>query len=163
MKVGDCVEVSHLGDDTTHLLQLKALWSEPTQTRTRMQALGQYFYRAEVGVIPCSRSASYYAAVFLLHICVTDEPWARYRVCGTAFSVQCCGKFATCLSTYVALSVPAMQRSGCSTLLQSGMTCNRVRMVGSTVCVCVCVVHRIHAYKPDFQSMRYSVQTSKRQ
>lgn len=75
MKVGDCVEVSHLGDDTTHLLQLKALWSEPTQTRTRMQALGQYFYRAEVGCIPSLFTTSLVLccnAVFSIHMLSTN-------------------------------------------------------------------------------------------
>ena len=67
VKVGDCVEVSHLGDDSTHLLQLKALWSEPTQTRPRMQALGQYFYRAEVAMISCSTLHYYYTTLLLRH------------------------------------------------------------------------------------------------
>ena len=68
VQVGHCVEVKHLGDDSTHLLQLKALWSEPTQTRPRMQALGQYFYRAEVAIISCSTlHCSYIAMSFGMH------------------------------------------------------------------------------------------------
>lgn len=112
VKVGDCVEVGHLGDDATRLLQLKALWSEPTQTRSRMQALGQYFYRAEVAI-----SSSSHCIVFTLqrhfgvHIgltmwqVVTSYPVA---VNSTALWLQAYGHLFACRSMYVAQSAVAV-------------------------------------------------------
>lgn len=110
MKVGDCVEVSHLGDDSTHLLQLKALWSEPTQTRSRMQALGQYFYRAEVAMIPSSH------CILLTLLCrfgihTWSTTWhvvTNYSVNSTALLLQAGGHLFACRSIYVAQSAAAV-------------------------------------------------------
>ena len=52
VRVGEFVELSPMpGDDFTRLVQVKALWSEPTQARHRLLACCQRFYRAPVGTI----------------------------------------------------------------------------------------------------------------
>ena len=49
MKVGDFVELSPVpGEDLNRLVQVAALWSEPTQARHRMLASCHRFYRASV-------------------------------------------------------------------------------------------------------------------
>ena len=45
----DCVELRPEADDElTRVVQIKALWSEPTQARTRMLAFCTRFYRLQV-------------------------------------------------------------------------------------------------------------------
>jgi len=49
VKVGDFVELSPVpGEDLNRLVQVAALWSEPTQARQRMLASCHRFYRASV-------------------------------------------------------------------------------------------------------------------
>ena len=49
VRVGDFVELSPMpGDDFTRLVQVKALWSEPTQGPHRLLACCHRFYRAPV-------------------------------------------------------------------------------------------------------------------
>ena len=49
IRVGAFVELSpEPGEDFTRLVQLRALWSEPTQARSRMLAFCRRFYRAQV-------------------------------------------------------------------------------------------------------------------
>ena len=49
VKVGDFVELSPVpGEDLNRLVQVAALWSEPTQARHRMLASCHRFYRASV-------------------------------------------------------------------------------------------------------------------
>lgn len=53
VEVGDFVELSPVpGEDLTRLVQVAALWSEPTQARQRMLASCHRFYRASVCPIP---------------------------------------------------------------------------------------------------------------
>lgn len=53
VRVGDFVELSPMaGDDCTRLVQVKALWSEPTQARQRMLARCLRFYRPAVLLLP---------------------------------------------------------------------------------------------------------------
>ena len=53
IRVGGFVELSpEPGEDFTRLVQLKALWSEPTQARPRMLACCSRFYRAQVLIRP---------------------------------------------------------------------------------------------------------------
>lgn len=162
VKVGDCVEVKHLGDDATHLLQLKALWSEPTQTRSRMQALGQYFYRAEVAMIRCST----------LHFSQTVTPfWHMYLVDHLA----CCDHLPSPSHSTTGAGLWPLLCSSLhihSTVWLGNMTVqlgNRIIVTGllqqdhAGKITWVSVVRRIHGYKQSFQSMRCSVQTRRRQ
>jgi len=49
VKVGDFVELSPVpGEELNRLVQVAALWSEPTQARQRMLASCHRFYRASV-------------------------------------------------------------------------------------------------------------------
>ena len=49
VKVGDFAELSPVpGEDLNRLVQVAALWSEPTQARQRMLASCHRFYRASV-------------------------------------------------------------------------------------------------------------------